>query len=123
MSMSKRVLLWVSLAAVTLALSACANQPKRWDKADTDKETRWSDISECGKHARQRMNTRDLEREERFHGRAIALEQGYRNHDVAAMRRMQEAEYLRARRRVFEDCMALKGYRPSRAKAAKGDQS
>ena len=69
------------------------------------------------------MNSRDIQREERFHGRAIAIEQSYRNHDVAAMRRMQEADYLRTRRRVFEDCMALKGYRPNGAKPAKGAKS
>ena len=112
----QRIPIAVSVAILSLALAACTNQPKRWEKAGTEKQTRWVDIDACGRYARTRMNDADLRQEERFHGRAIALEQSYRNHDVSGLQRLQEADYLRVRRRVFEDCMALKGYRPSRAR-------
>ncbi len=119
MPISKRMFLAASTLALAVALTACSSQPKRWKKAGADKETRWLDVNECGNYARAEMNSRDLLREERFHGRAIALEQNYRNNDVAGLQRMAEADYLRSRQRIFEDCMALKGYRPSQAKPAK----
>lgn len=103
-------------------LGACAfGQPSgSWEKPGMTEESKAKDMYNCRDYARERMQSRAVSEVETQHSRAVAAQDLARNDEMAAERRMQEAEHLRLERQIFDECMRANGY--NRAKPGK-DQS
>jgi hypothetical protein len=98
------------LLAALSAACAFGEATGAWEKPGMTEESKAKDMFNCRDYAHQRIQSRAVRETETQHSRAVAAQDVARNDEMAAERRMQEAEHLQLERQIFDDCMRANGY-------------
>lgn len=97
-----------ALLCLTLLLPLGCVTPKAWDKPGAAPDERQQAIAACRQEAAARMRSHRIYSEERFHGQT--MDSSGSGNLSSTQERMQEAEIVDLRDRLFSECMHGKGY-------------